>query len=184
MKSFFVAAIALCSIVSARPASPFDAVPPPAGTTFYRLQSKSSATAVNNQWVSLKTGQTSYTLAAQQSAAAQFFIDQYKPTGTYSFRNTDDTRQIALQGPDGTLLYMVDVTNPSSTNIPGGQLMEWGTFTIDNNVLGVKDGSLLTNRTFVAVEGSDGGYSIALYDGASNTTQNITPITLNIVKVT
>lgn len=43
--------------------------------------------------------------------------------------------------------------------------MEWATFTTDNNVLGVKDGSTLPNRTFVAVRGSDGVYGVALYDG-------------------
>ncbi|KAF2112824.1 hypothetical protein BDV96DRAFT_601652 [Lophiotrema nucula] len=190
MKSFFVAAAALCSVVSARPASPFEAspfdtmAPPPAGTQFYQLQTKSSTTAVNNQWVALKTGSTSYTLAAAQTAAAKFFIDQYKPTSTYSFRNTDDTRQVALQGPNGTLLYVVDITNPSTSTIPSGQLMEWGTFTIDNNNLGVKDGSTLVNRTWVGVKGSDGGYGLALYDGGSNTTQSITPLTLSVVKAT
>ncbi|KAF2474843.1 uncharacterized protein BDR25DRAFT_384233 [Lindgomyces ingoldianus] len=186
MKSFFVAAAALCSFASAAPASPFALSPPPAGTQLYSLQAKSydSVSGVNNQWVALKTGATAYTLAAAQSAAAKFFVDQYKPTSTYAFHNADDTRQIALQGPDGVLLYLVDITNPSSTNIPSGQLMEWATFTMDSNTLGVKDGSTLTNRTFVAVKGSDGGYSLALYDGASTTTQNITPITLSIVKTT
>ncbi|KAF2178584.1 PCI-domain-containing protein [Zopfia rhizophila CBS 207.26] len=184
MKSFFVAAAALCSFATAAPASPFEMMaPPPAGTQFYSLQAKSSATAVNNQWVSLKTGSTAYTLASAQTAAAKFFTNQYKPTGTYAFHNADDTRQVALQGADGVLLYAVDITNPSTTSIPSGQLMEWATFTIDNNNLGVKDGSTLTNRTFVAVRGSDGGYGLALYDGASNTTQNITPITLSIVKI-
>ena len=78
--------------------------------------------------------------------------------------------------------------------------MEWATFTTDNNVLFVKDGSTLTNRTFVAVKGSGSDYTIALYDGklnigepvvsiyidvfegASATTANITPLTINIVK--
>ncbi|KAF2737872.1 hypothetical protein EJ04DRAFT_574347 [Polyplosphaeria fusca] len=184
MKSFFVVAAALCSLVSARPSSPFDAMaPPPSGTTFYQLQSKSSTTAVNNQWVALQTGKTNYVLTGTQSAGSKFFIDQYKPTGTWSFRNTDDTRQLALQGANGVLLYLVDITNPSSSNIPSGQLMEWGTFTTDNNALGVKDGSTLTTRTFVAVKGSDNGYGLALYDGVSNTTQAISPITLSLVKV-
>lgn len=44
--------------------------------------------------------------------------------------------------------------------------MEWATFTMDNDVLGVKDGSTLPKRTFVVVRsGSD--YTIALYDGES-----------------
>ena len=43
--------------------------------------------------------------------------------------------------------------------------MEWATFTLDSNTLFVKDGSTLTNRTFVAVKGADGGYGVALYDG-------------------
>jgi hypothetical protein len=125
----------------------------------------SSTTAVNNQWVALPTGQSGYTLASAQAAATKFFVNQYEPTGTYAFHNADDTRQLALQGSSGALLYLVDVTNPSSDDIPGGQLMEWATFTMDNNVLGVKDGSTLTNRTFVAVTGEDGGYGLALYDG-------------------
>lgn len=69
-----------------------------------------------------------------------------------------------LQGADGVLLFLNDATNPSTDTIPKGTLMEWATFTMDNNVLGVKDGSALTNRTFVAV-GSSGSYSLALYDG-------------------
>lgn len=127
-------------------------------------------------------------------------MTQYKPTGTYAIHNADDTRQIALRGPTGVLLYLVDVTNPSTDTIPGGQLMEWATFTTDNNVLGVKDGSTLANRTFVAVRGSDGGYGLALYDGKfedvkrlesyidtlaglSNTTETISPLTISVVKV-
>jgi hypothetical protein len=43
--------------------------------------------------------------------------------------------------------------------------MEWATFTMDNNVLFIKDGSTLTNRTFVAVKGSGSDYNVALYDG-------------------
>lgn len=163
-----------------------------------RTRIYSATTAVNNQWVTLKTGASCYTLAAAKTAAAKFFLDQYEPTGTYAFYNSDDLRQVALQGPDGVLLYVVDVTSPNSNNIHGGQLMEWATFTIDNNQLGVKDRSTLTNRTWVAVQGSDGGYGIALYDGeripcradrrevtwigASATTAKITPITLSLVK--
>jgi hypothetical protein len=36
---------------------------------------------------------------------------------------------------------------------------------MDNNVLFIKDGSTLTNRTFVAVKGSGSDYNVALYDG-------------------
>ncbi|KAF2749809.1 hypothetical protein M011DRAFT_277135 [Sporormia fimetaria CBS 119925] len=79
--------------------------------------------------------------------------------------NGDDTRQVALRGPSGVLLYVVDVQSPNAGTIPGGQLMEWGTFTMDNNVLGVKDGSTLTNRTFVAVQGTGSDYGLAFYDG-------------------
>jgi hypothetical protein len=60
---------------------------------------------------------------------------------------------------------MVDVTNPTSGTIPGGQLMEWATFTMDGNVLGVSDGSTLKNRTFVGVKGTGTAYTVALYDG-------------------
>lgn len=126
----------------------------------------SATTAVSNQWVSLPSG-TSYVLNSAQTAATKFFVQKYDATSTFAVHNADDTRQVALQGADGTLLYFVDATNPSSSTIPKGQLMEWATFTMDNNVLGVKDGSTLTNRTFVAVRGADGGYGIALYDGKS-----------------
>jgi hypothetical protein len=186
MKTYIFALAALSTVTSAfpKPAWLFGPqAPPPAGTQFYSLQSKSATTAVNNQWVTLRTGQAAYTLTGTQATAAKFFLNQYKPTGTYAVHNSDDTRQVALQGPDGVLLYLVDAQSPTQTTIPGGQLMEWATFTTDNNLLGVKDGSTLPNRTFVAVRGSDGGYGIALYDGASNTTQAISPITLAVVKV-
>jgi hypothetical protein len=130
-----------------------------------RTRLYSATTAVNNQWATLKTSASGYTLAAAKNAAAKFFLGQYRPTGTYAFHNSDDLRQVALQGPDGVLLYVVNVTSPNSNNISGGQVMDWATFTIDNNQLGVKDGRTLTNRTWVAVQGSDGGYEIALYDG-------------------
>jgi hypothetical protein len=79
---------------------------------------------------------------------------------------------------------MTDATNPSTDKIPKGTLMEWATFTTDSNVLGVKDGSTLTNRTFVAVKGTGAGYTVALYDGASTTTATISPLTINVVKST
>lgn len=79
--------------------------------------------------------------------------------------------------------------------------MEWATFTMDNNVLGVNDGSTLKSRTFVGVKGTGNAYTLALYDGelqlrsadgedgvlmseigVSNVTQAITPLTLNVVR--
>lgn len=123
-------------------------------------KSDRSVAAVANQWVTLANGSTSYTLASAQTSAAKFFINKYNATNTYAFHNADDTRQVALRGSNGTLLYLIDVTNPRSDTIPGGQLMEWATFTTDNNVLGVNDGSALKNRTFVSVGGQ-----LALYDG-------------------
>lgn len=203
MKFFSIAAAALCSIASASPIAlaPWEAMaPPPEGTQFYQLQTKSATAAVSNQWVGLKTGSTSYGLSAQQTAATKFFVKKYAATGTFAFHNADDTRQVALQGPTGVLLNFVDATNPSTPNIPAGQLMEWATWTMDNNVLFVNDGSALKNRTFVAVKNTDNSYGLALYDGecqngvmymhldannfigASTTTSNITPITINIVK--
>ena len=123
-----------------------------------------ATTALNNQYVSLKTGQTTYSLGPQASAA-KFFFRKYDPTGTWSFYNSDDTRQVALLGANSILLNFVDFTSPSADKIPGGQFMEWGTFTTDNNLVGVKDGSTLTNRTFVGVKGSDNSYTVAFYDG-------------------
>ena len=115
--------------------------------------------------MTLASGSTSYALASAQTAATKFFLRKYDPTSTYAVHNADDTRQVALQGENGILLYLVDATNPSTDKIPKGQLMEWATFTTDANVLGVKDGSTLTNRTFVAVKGSGTSYTLALYDG-------------------
>jgi hypothetical protein len=128
-------------------------------------------------------------------------VQKYNATNTWAFHNADDTRQVALRGADGTLLYMVDVTNPNSGSIPGGQLMEWATFTMDSNVLGVNDGSTLKSRTFVGVRGTGNAYTLALYDGelqlrsvdgengvlmsdvgVSNVTQAIAPLTLNVVR--
>jgi hypothetical protein len=129
------------------------------------MSSYSPTTAVNNQWVTLKSGSTSYGLASAQSSATKFFMNKYAATGTYAIYNSDDTRQIALQGETGVLLYLVDATSPNTDKIPKGQLMEWATFTTDSNLLGVKDGSTLTNRTFVGVKAADNSYTLALYDG-------------------
>ncbi|KAJ4370453.1 hypothetical protein N0V83_004971 [Neocucurbitaria cava] len=177
MKYILVAAAALCNVASAWPLLPWIQAPPPAGTQFYQLQAKSSVASVANQWVTLASGASSYSLAAAQTAATKFFVNKYNATNTYAFHNSDDTRQLALRGTNGTLLYLVDVTNPNSGNIPGGQLMEWATFTMDNNVLGVNDGSTLKSRTFGVVGGE-----LALYDGVTNTTQGVTPLTLNLVR--
>ncbi|KAF1845907.1 uncharacterized protein K460DRAFT_338639 [Cucurbitaria berberidis CBS 394.84] len=178
MKSSIFGAAFFCSVASSWPLLPWiQSAPPAPGTQFYQLQAKSSAATVANQWVTLTAASGSYTLAAAQTAATKFFVTKWNATNTYAFHNADDTRQLALRGPDGTLLYLVDVTNPRSDTIPGGQLMEWATFTMDNNVLGVSDGSTLKNRTFAAV-----GNQLALYDGVSNTTQSVTPVTLNLVR--
>lgn len=120
---------------------------------------------MNNQWVTLPSGSGNYGLASAQTSAAKFFVQKYNATNTWAFHNADDTRQIALRGPTGALLYLVDVTNPNTDNIPSGQLMEWATFTMDNNVLGVNDGSALKSRTFAAVRGTGSTYTLALYDG-------------------
>ncbi|KAH7069448.1 hypothetical protein FB567DRAFT_507812 [Paraphoma chrysanthemicola] len=183
MKYILAVGAAICSVASAWPLLPWLQLAPPApGTQFYQLQAKSATTAVNNQWVTLPTSSSSYGLATAQTAATKFFVQKYNATNTWAFHNADDTRQLALRGPDGVLLYLIDVTNPNAGNIPGGQLMEWATFTMDNNILGVNDGSTLKNRTFVAVSGTGASYTLALYDGVSSTTQAITPVTLNLVR--
>ena len=115
---------------------------------------------MNNQWVSLKTGATTYGLASTQAAASKLWVKVYPPTGTFSVFNVNAS-EMALTGTTSVLLNAVDRTG---LGIPDGTLMEWATFTLDNDVLGVKDGSALTNRTFVAVQ-STGGYSLAFYDG-------------------
>jgi hypothetical protein len=133
------------------------------------MRPRRATTAITNQWVTLCSGSSSYTLATAQSAATKFFVQKYNATNTWAFHNADDTRQLALRRPDGTLLYLVDVTNPNAGNIPGGQLMERATFTMDNSVLGVRDGSTLKSRTFAAVRESGSMYSLALYDGEFRT---------------
>ncbi|KAH9860748.1 hypothetical protein J1614_012080 [Plenodomus biglobosus] len=185
MKSLLFLTAAFLSLASGWPFAPrAKLAPPKPGTQLYQLQTKSATTALTNQWVTLASGTTSYTLASAQTAASKFFVTKYDATGTWSLRAAeDDTRQIALRGTDSVLLYAVELTTSANFTIPGGVLMEWGTFTMDNNVVGVNDGSALKNRTFVAVQGSGSSYSVALYDGVSNTTQNITPLTLNFVRV-
>jgi hypothetical protein len=61
---------------------------------------------------------------------------------------------------------MEDVLRPS---VYDGELVEWGVFILDDNVLGVRDGSALTRRSFVAVPPELGGdaYELALYHGES-----------------
>lgn len=129
------------------------------------LTHPSPTTALNNQYVALPAGSTTYALTTPLSSATKFFVQKFNATNTWAFHNADDTRQLALRGPDGVLLYMVDVTNPNSGNIPGGQLMEWATFTMESSVLGVSDGSTLKSRTFVGVKGTGNAYTLALYDG-------------------
>ncbi|KAL1595808.1 hypothetical protein SLS60_009497 [Paraconiothyrium brasiliense] len=181
---FFAAAAALCTLVAAAPLAPWEVMaPPPDGTQFYQLQTKSATAAVSGQWVALKTGSTTYSLAAQQTAATKFFVNKYAPTNTFAVHNADDTRQLALQGPNGVLLSLVDATNPTTDTIPKGTLMEWATFTMDNNVLFVKDGSTLANRTFVAVKGSGSDYSLALYDGKYTVDEAARIFLLTIFKV-
>jgi hypothetical protein len=115
---------------------------------------------VNNQWVSLKTGATTYGLSSTQAAASKFWVRVYPPTGTFSVINVNGS-ELALTGTTSVLLNVVE--SPGIAN-PGGTLIEWGTFTMNNDVLGVNDGSALNNRTFVAVQAT-GGYSLAFYDG-------------------
>ncbi|KAL5371397.1 hypothetical protein DPSP01_014295 [Paraphaeosphaeria sporulosa] len=190
MKTLIVA-VALSSLAFATPLAPWEAsAPPPAGTTFYQLQAKtSSAPSANNQYVQYPSNPSQYryqlTKPGGENAGtpAKFFLRKYEATGTYAIHNSDDTRQIALAGDDSVLLYLTDATNPSAGNIPGGQLMEWATFTTEGNVLGVKDGSALTKRTFVAVRGTSDSWFVALYDGVSSSREMIYPITLNLVKV-
>ncbi|KAF2033743.1 hypothetical protein EK21DRAFT_32834, partial [Setomelanomma holmii] len=189
MKYVLAFGVTLWGAASAWPLLPWlQLAPPPAGTQFYQIQAKSvdthprATTAVNNQRVTLPSSLSSYALATAQTSATKFFVQKYNATNTWAFHNADDTRQLALQGPNGTLLYLVDATNPSSDDILTGQLMEWATFTVDNNVLGVNDGSTPKNRTFAAVKGAGTSYTLALYDGVSSTTQTISPVTLNLAR--
>ena len=115
---------------------------------------------MNNQWISLKTGATTYGLASTQAAASKFWVHVYPPTGTFSVYNVNAS-ELALTGTTSVLLNVVERTSLDGS---GGTLMEWATFTLNNDILGVNDGSALTNRTFVAVQAT-GGYYLAFYDG-------------------
>lgn len=92
-------------------------------------------------------------------------MQKYEPNNSWGFVTANDSRQVALLGqePAGVLLYMVRYS--AETALAG--FMEWSTFTMDNNVLAVKDGSTLTSRTFAAVlpSGSGSDWTLALYDG-------------------
>lgn len=185
MKAFAIAAAALCSLVAAAPieGNAYDVnAPPPANATIYNIQAKSyasqrslpetlltcyrSTAAVNNLYLILKGTTGAFTLSS--TGPAKFFTTDYPAQKTLSFHNADDTHQLALQGPNGTLLTLVDVVNPTGTSIPAGQQMEWSTFTMDGtNNIGVNDGSKATTRKWVAVPASDGSYNVALYDGKS-----------------
>ncbi|KAF1830024.1 PCI-domain-containing protein [Decorospora gaudefroyi] len=155
------------------------------GTQLYQLRTSSADLAFNNQWVSLPASSFTngtYTLGSNQSAASRFFIVKYEATNTYELHAAEDgDRQVVLRGRNqsGELLYMDDVFRPGSFGIPDGQLIEWGVFILDNNMLGVKDGSALTRRSFVAVhpETADGGYELALYNGESS----LAPLTVTNV---
>ena len=62
---------------------------------------------------------------------------------------------------------MEDVVQPGSSSVLEKELAEWGVFILDNNILGVEDGSALTKRSFVTVhpETVDGEYEVAFDDG-------------------
>ncbi|CBX97117.1 hypothetical protein IAQ61_007942 [Plenodomus lingam] len=179
MKSLLFLAAALAGLAAASPFTPRAA--PDSGRARFMLQVESDTTALANQWVSLESGAISYTLSNSQSQASQFYVTKYDPTGTWSLNAIDNlTHQVALQGPNNVLLYAIQM---SSYTIPCGVQMQWATFTKDNGVLGVSDGSSLKDRTFVAVQRNGGTYSVALYDGVSDTKESITPVTLKLVKV-
>ena len=130
----------------------------------------SSDPTSNDQWVSppaTSSTTNTYVLGSSQSAASKFFVIKYNATNTWELHAAEDAdRQVALRGRDqlGELLYMDDVLRPS---VSDGELVEWGVFIMDGNILGVKDGSALTRRSFVAVHPEVNGeaYELALYDG-------------------
>ncbi|OCL04712.1 hypothetical protein AOQ84DRAFT_380306 [Glonium stellatum] len=184
MKSLFLAVAALSAqltLVAAR------AVAVPANATFYNLQTKSATTTLNNLYLSSSNGTVGLFSNAKSSAlnAARVFTTPYTPTGTLSLHIADDTHQIALLGTSPSLLSLVDVVSPTTDAIPKGQLMEWSTFTIDSTGnLGVKDGSALTTRHWVAWENTDGSYGIGLYDGVTTESRALANITITAVKAT
>lgn len=96
----------------------------------------------------------------------KFYTTPYEPSKTLAFHIGEDANQVILVGSNG-LLDIDDQTNPSTNTIPKGKLAEWSTFTIaQNGALGVKDGSDIPSRRWIAYP-SDGGYIISLYDGMS-----------------
>lgn len=111
-----------------------------------------------------------YVLGDSQDAASKFYLVKYNATNTWELHVAEDgDRQVVLhsRNQSSELLYMSDVLRPGSTDVLEGELAEWGVFILDNNVLDVRDGSALTERSFVAVhpEAEGGVYEIALYDG-------------------
>ncbi|CAI6341787.1 unnamed protein product [Periconia digitata] len=157
--------------------------PPAAGTEFFNLKVNSSDAAVTNQWVSLK-GKNYVLGGTTQSAAAKFFAIKYNETGTYSLLNSDDTRQVVLQGANTTLLYFTDVTSPTGGSIPAGQAWEWSIFTTDANKLWLNDGSTAQLRTWAAMKQTDNSYRVALFDGVGPIGGTPVPIGISIVKTT
>lgn len=134
---------------------------------------QSNDPSLDSQWVSLPVSSLdirSYVLSNSQDAASRFYLVKYNATNTWELHAAEDgDRQVVLHGRNQSseLLYMSDVLHPGSADVLEGELAEWGVFILDNNVLDVKDGSALTERSFVAVhpEVEDDYSEIALYDG-------------------
>ncbi|KAF2683256.1 hypothetical protein K458DRAFT_389864 [Lentithecium fluviatile CBS 122367] len=202
MKSSSIIASALCNIASASPLGNIQTdtsvelsakllYPPQKNTQMYNLQVKSDDANYNGSYATYtNASRTSvypiYTVTKTQAAATKFEFYNHTAQGNprFSAYALDDRQEAALMGPGpaGELLYLVNAGFPTSKSIPAGMLMEWATFIAPNNVLGVDDGSLLTRRTFVVVEGANKNNTIALWDGSTRTWDDIVPITLNLVK--
>ena len=91
-------------------------------------------------------------------------------TQFYQLRAAEEAdRQFVLHGRNqpSELLYMEDVVQPGSSGVLEKELAEWGVCILDNNILGVRDGTALTNRSFVTVhpETVDSKYEVASDDG-------------------
>jgi hypothetical protein len=93
-----------------------------------------------------------YTLSNSQSTASKFFLVKYNATNTWKLHAAeDDNRQVVMhdRNQSDQLLYMSDVLRPGSTNVLERELVDWGVFILDNKILDVRDGSALTDRSFV-----------------------------------
>jgi len=96
------------------------------------------------------------------------YFDTYisDPPPTSALERCNDNNRLALIGKNNGILDLVLADYPNTQVIPPGKLMEWDTFKIaGDGQMSVSDGSILSTRRWVAYDGGNGVYLLALYDG-------------------